>query len=369
MRIWVLGTKGLPANYGGFETFAEQLVKTKNDNKLRFIIVNEKDIRKHKCVRYTKNTLILRSPFLATGIQSIAHDTWSLFIALKKSCSCRLENDKILLLGTSGGLALPILKLIFRAKPISITTNIAGLEWSRDKWGWAAQKLLKLSEFFCVRYSDEVVTDNIELQRYCYKEYGKKTHFIPYGGDQYLSIPPDPSILGDLPTQFDFALARAQSDNNLELLLESYASSSLNLVLVSNWKSCKFGVDLQKKYSEYSNLHLIGPIYEKSKISALYKFCRFYVHGHSAGGTNPTLVEAMNEGCDILAFGVAYNIETTQNEAQYFNCVASLEKLTNSWDLDTSSKRAFKLQSIAKKSYRWRSVCNDYIELMDKITS
>jgi len=369
MRIWIIGTKGLPANYGGFETFVEQLCMKSYSKNVKFVVINESNGKRNYVRKYSKKVSVLESPFLATGFQSVLHDAWSLFISIKKSTSQFSNNNKILLLGTSGGWALPFLRLFFRINRPLIVTNIAGLEWTRAKWGFLARMFLKLSELLCVKYSDVVVTDNIELKRYCLKEYGVETQFIPYGGDQYSMINPNIKILDDLPEQFDFAMARAQPDNNLEILLEAYAGSNLNLVLVSNWKSCKFGIELQKKYLKYSNLHLIGPIYEKSKLRALYKYSRFYVHGHSSGGTNPTLVEAMNEGCDVLAYDVIYNIETTQNEALYFKCVKSLKFLISNWNLNTSSERVIKLSFIAKDIYTWQSVCNDYIELMDRCNS
>jgi len=368
MRIWVVGTKGLPANYGGFETFVEQLCSRNYKKRIKFVGVNESSGRSFGVKKYSKDVAILQSPFLATGPQSLLHDAWSLFVAVKKSVSEDSIDDKILLLGTSGGWCLPFLRMLYKDQPTLIVTNIAGLEWTRSKWGWMTRKFLKLSEFLCVRYSDVVVTDNIELKRYCFKEYGVKTHFIPYGGDQYTDVQPDDEFLKFMPEQFDFALARAQPDNNLELLLKAYSESNFNLVLVSNWDSCEFGIDLKNKYLEYANLHLVGPIYEKSKLRALYKHCRLYVHGHAAGGTNPTLVEAMNEGCDVVAFGVIYNIETTQNQALYFSSPQTLLGLLDNWDQSESIERVAKLQSIAKNNYTWQTVCDDYIKLIEDNT-
>ena len=207
-----------------------------------------------------------------------------------------------------------------------------------------------------------VLTSDNDVIKSDFAEYNKDSVVIPYGGDQYLEAIPNPFVFDefDLPDNFDFAMARAQIDNNMEIILQAYVNSGLELVFVSNWKSSQFGMKMYEKYSHKPNLNLIGPIYDTGKIKALHLRARAYVHGHSAGGTNPVLVESMWAKLPAIAYDVSFNRFTTRNEAIYFSTAEELAALTTQMTDETCSDIAGNLFSVAQEFYKWEQVLSSY---------
>jgi glycosyltransferase involved in cell wall biosynthesis len=270
----------------------------------------------------------------------------------------------LLILGTSATFALPLFRFLF--PKVTYIVNMAGLEWSRSKWGPFARWYLKLNEKIAAKFSHFLVTDNMGLKDYVESEYKEDSFLIPYGGDQFLYASNKPEVFDEfsLPSVFDFAMARSQIDNNMEVILDAYAKSGLELVFVSNWNSTKYGQVIFQKYNKFSNLNLIGPIYDIGKIKALYSRTRLYVHGHSAGGTNPVLVESMWARLPILAFDVSFNRHTTQNKAFYFSDADELHELSASITNHALSDCAKSLFEIANNLYKWENVISLYESLI-----
>ena len=159
-------------------------------------------------------------------------------------------------------------------------------------------------------------------------------------------------------------MARAQVDNNMEVILDAYAKSGLDLVFVSNWTSSKFGRMMLNKYGEIPNLKLIGPIYDVRKIKALFERTRIYIHGHSAGGTNPVLVESMWARLPIVAFDVPFNKHTTEFKAFYFSGTDDLVRLTRSLTDESLSRCADELFQTANQLYKWEDIRASYETLL-----
>ena len=164
--------------------------------------------------------------------------------------------------------------------------------------------------------------------------------------------------------QFDFAMARAQSDNNLELILDAYEQSGETLVFVSNWDSSQFGKAMRTKYAGIPNLHLVGPIYDLAKVKAIQLRTRLYVHGHSAGGTNPALVEAMWAGLPTFAFDVSFNRHTTDQKALYFANSAELVQLLRAFDDEWAKISSKALRAVAQRKFMWCDVRIGYMNLL-----
>jgi glycosyltransferase involved in cell wall biosynthesis len=142
-----------------------------------------------------------------------------------------------------------------------------------------------------------------------------------------------------------------------------------NIVCVGNWLNNDYGKNLKKEYENNKNIFLLDPIYDQKTLNQFRSNCSLYVHGHSAGGTNPSLVEAMYLKLPIYAFGINYNRETTANKAAYFNDVNELVLLIKNQDEDTLSSIAKNMQTIAMERYTWSSVCNKYSNLFSNKNS
>jgi glycosyltransferase involved in cell wall biosynthesis len=239
---------------------------------------------------------------------------------------------------------------------------MAGLEWSRGKWGRVARAILKHNESSAVRYANTLIADNQGLVDYVKTEYGKESICIAYGGDQFLTVTPDLRIFNEysLPMKFDFSMARAQIDNNMEMILRAYSNSGLPLVFISNWESCAYGKKIRKKYAHYKNIHLIGPIYDIAKIKAIHRRARMYIHGHSAGGTNPVLVESMWARLPIACFDINFHRHTTNNLAFYFKNSEELENISMSVSKHSMDLCAGEMFNLANHSYSWNTIRSAY---------
>ena len=170
-KIAIIGIAGIPANYGGFETLVDYITKDLNQNFNITVYCSTKSYP-NKLITYNDCKLHYIN-LKANGIQSILYDIRSIFHAIKYA-------DILLILGVSGCVILPLIKLISKKK---IIVNIDGLEWKRQKWNGLAKRFLKLSERFAVKVSDAVIGDNKFIQDYIGQKYGKKAHLIAYGGD------------------------------------------------------------------------------------------------------------------------------------------------------------------------------------------
>lgn len=353
-KLAIVGTVGLPANYGGFETLTEYLVKELSSCFEITVYCSKK--RYNTTLRSYNNAKLVYINLDANGLSSIAYDILSLRHAKKYA-------DIILLLGVSGTLYLPFIN---RKKTI-IVTNIDGLEWRREKWGKLQRKLLHFLESLAVKYSTHVVADNQAIVNYVSQAYNKQATLIEYGGDHVFTpklTSKDKEEYPFLNGAYSFMVARIEPENNISLILEAFTKTEKTLVLVGNWHNSQFSKELKAQYSIYQNIHLIGPIYDQTILNKLRAHCSFYIHGHSAGGTNPSLVEAMNLSLDIIAYDCDFNRFTTQGEALYFSCAQELTTLIEK--TKPSRKRKTALHEIAQSRYTWKIISKKYKEIFSK---
>ncbi|MBW1293904.1 DUF1972 domain-containing protein [Aquimarina litoralis] len=353
VKIAVIGTVGVPGIYGGFETLADYLIQNLS-NEFDFTVYCSKKKYKDRPKTYHGARLIYL-PIEANGKSSILYDIVSIFHAL-------FYADTLLILGVSGAFVLPFVKLFTRKK---IITNIDGLEWKRDKWGKYAKKYLKKQEEIAVNYSHEIISDNKGIQDHVSESYNSSSNLIAYGGDHvfYEKLNSDTKTKYNLPDKYAFKVCRIEPENNIHIILEAFRNTNLNLVLVGNWNNNLYGTELKNEYTD-DNLYLLDPIYDQKKLNELRSNCWFYIHGHSAGGTNPSLVEAMNLGLAIIAFDVHYNRFTTNNKAVYFKTAQDLkEKLNYIIEHDEIVKIGSKMKSIAKEEYTWPVISKKYKNL------
>lgn len=354
--LHIVSIVGVPGSYGGFETLADYLLDSVPIRRAGCTVYCEQQIVDRQGPTY-KGARLMPLRWRATGWQSILFDTWGLWKGSR-------QGGVVLVLGTSATFWLPLLRRLFPR--VRYVVNMGGLEWARSKWGGAAQRLLKYNEAAAARSAHVFIADNQGLIDYVRRTYNRPCVLIAYGGDQFEAIAADFSVFDDhdLPARYDFAMARAQVDNNLELILDAYVESGLPLVFVSNWSSSPYGQTIRERYRQYPNLFLIGPIYEPAKVKALHQRVRVYVHGHSAGGTNPVLVEAMWAGLPTLAFDVPFNRFTTHEHGFYFETRDQLVALSRQTPPDALAKSGAALRATAERTYSWAAIRQAYEEII-----
>lgn len=359
-RLSIIGTVGLPAKYGGFETLTEHLVENLNKEYDMRVYCSGKQIAKSERKSSYKGAKLSYLPLNANGIQSIPYDTLSIIHALFKS-------DVLLILGVAGAWILPFVRLLTNKK---IIISIDGIEWKRDKWNWLAKWYLFWAESIAVKYSHIDISDNEAIQDYTAARYGSLSRIIEYGGDHTIKVAKNPEAINQYPfleKDYAFKVCRIEPENNVHVILSAFSKNkNLPLVIVGNWNNSEYGIKLKNKYQHQDHIHLLDPIYDQENLDVLRSNAALYIHGHSAGGTNPSLVEAMYLGLPILAYGVSYNRVTTENKAHYFY----LEEEINSFleQLDNLNLKACgnELEKIAQLRYTWKGIAKRYQLLVEE---
>ena len=351
MKIAIVGTQGVPNHYGGFETLATFLAEHLSDQIDMTIYCSSID-QPNRPSQFCKSSLRY-IPFSSHGFPGMLYDMISLYEAVKK-------NDVVLLLGLGAGYLLPFLSKKQRQK---IILNFGGLDWKRNKWALPAKKVIHISEGLLVKNIPHIVADNRAIQHYIESNYHKKSTMIAYGGDQAFPVALTAKDIEQYPFlqhPYAFSVCRIQSDNQIELLLASFAQTSMPFVLVGNWSSSSFGRKIREKYQSIPQLHMLDAIYEPTALNKLRSNCKIYMHGHTAGGTNPSLVEAMYLGLPIAAYSSTYNESVTLDKAVYFKDQKSLVDLIN--NIDTLDLKAIgnEMKIIALADYTWSKIIDHY---------
>lgn len=360
-KVAVVGTVGVPACYGGFETLVHQLVKRDNEEVEYIVYCSSKAYPKEKRLKSFYNSRLVYIPISSNGSRSILYDIISLFDAVFRA-------KIILVLGVSGMIILPFLKFFCRKH--SFIVHIDGLEWRREKWNRVIKFFLKASEAIAVKYANRIIADNKAIQDYVTEEYSRQSTLIAYGADHiHTSVPIDPCRKRVLqPDSYAFSVCRIEPENNVHVILEAFARcSSRNLKFVGNWQNSKYGRRLFQKYSCYPNIELLDPVYDQKKLDQLRSNCLYYMHGHSAGGTNPSLVEAMYLSLPVVCFDVSYNRETTENKAIYFTDEVHLVEMIKTIDTIRLSEFANQLKMVSDRRYTWSRIGSEYVALIKDV--
>lgn len=351
-KIGIIGTNGLPGRYGGWDQLLNHL--TEDLHEKYELVVYTSSYNAVKGLKEFNGAQLKIIPLKANGAQSILYDAVSMVHAA-------IKYDVLLVLGTSGCIFLPLIKLFGK----KIILNPDGAEWKRKKWNKYIKWFLKKSEEFGVKYADVVVSDNKRIQEFILEEYGKDSVLIEYGGDNAKYVPISEVTEGKYGIKKDryaFKVCRIEPENNIDLILDAFKGLEIPLVLIGNWEFSEYGSNLRKKNNQYKNLVLLDPIYEQQILDELRSNCGIYVHGHSVGGTNPSLVEAMNLALCCIVYDVNYNRETTENSAIYFSDVDGLREQVINFlknEMDTDSIRN-KMKEIAVRRYLWDMIVTKY---------
>lgn len=349
-KVAIIGTVGVPANYGGFETLVENIIGENASEGIEYTVFCSSKSYKEQKAEY-KGAKLKYIGLKANGAQSTPYDILSMTKTTNKY-------DVALVLGVSGCIFLPIFRLWFRNKLI---VNIDGLEHRRDKWGRFAKWFLRKSEAMAVKYADVIVADNKGIQDYVTETYHKDSALIAYGGDhveRQVTDEVQDRVLKEYGIEKDdyaISVCRIEPENNCHVILEAFSKTNKKLIYIGNWERSDYGKALKEKYSKFPNINIHNPEYDLDTLYALRSHAAMYIHGHSAGGTNPSLVEAMFFGKPILAFDCIYNRATTGHKAYYFKDSDELASLIGKKELDGVA-----MNEMAEKEYTWKRIASQY---------
>lgn len=358
-KVAIIGTVGLPAKYGGFETLVNHLVQNMDQEKYEITVYCTKTkYKKEERISTFKGALLKYMPFDANGIQSIPYDTISIIHAALKS-------DVLLILGVAGAWILPFVRWFTNKK---IVISIDGIEWRREKWNMLARWYLLWAEGIAVKYSHIDISDNESIQNYTAARYGTLSRVVEYGADHVNRLKLTEEVKNQYPvlrSPYALKVCRVEPENNVHNVLKAFSlMPKRNLVIIGNWDNSFYGKKLRRKYKMYSNIHMLDPIYDQNILDQFRTNAYLYIHGHSAGGTNPALVEAMYLGLPIITFGVSYNKTTTEGKALYFYDAESLKQIIESATLPSLKELGQVMFKIASRRYVWDKIAIKYQDLV-----
>lgn len=348
IKLHIVGVTGYPGVYGGFETLVNNLVEhSLFKDKYKITVYCGKhyvNTDEDALVPYNVERVFL--PLSANGISSILFDGIGLIYSRFKRA------DVVLVLGVSGAYMFPLLRVFGGPK---IICNIDGLEWRREKWGSIARFVLRSLEWFAVRFSTVVVSDNAVISKYLFDSYGVKGHLIEYGGDHAST---DVEVAYKFPFEkFDYSLCRIEPENNIEMILSTYSKSKRNLIIAGNWEHSKFSRSLKQEYGSYANIRCMPANYDPIFLIAIRSFSDLYIHGHSAGGTNPSLVEAIHFDAPIIAYDCDFNRSTLENQGNYFSSSQELCEILNNEHFEPTHLNM-------RQKYSWDRIVKEYSSLI-----
>lgn len=346
MTVSFIGSAGVPNRYGGFESFLEHCTPTIAARGIPVIVTcdarlyhdHEPDFRG------------VRREFLtvpANGAPSVIHDALAFLRIFSRS-------DQIVVLGVSGGPWFPLFRLLCGITGKRLIVNIDGVEWRRTKFSARKRQLLKLFDTLAQRFSHHVVYDNEGLYEYLTESAKKKSTCIAYPGDHVLRL----ENAARKP-RTALTVCRIEPENNLELLIEGALRSTLTeYTIVGNWNHSDYARALRGRYTSEPLLRLLDPIYDPIKLAELRESCAYYLHGHSVGGTNPSLVEMLFYDCEILCFDVEFNTNSAGQGARYFKTADDLQCA-----LDSPMPRAVARQDLRSR-YTAEAIADAYIQVI-----
>ena len=360
MKIAILGTRGIPNNYGGFEQCAEYLSVGLVERGHEVTIYNP-EFHPYKDNEY-KGVKIIYQPspqyYLGASAANFIYDFYCLKHAVNTDVDIILEL----------GLITSSLSIILcNRKGKIIVTNLDGLEWKRSKWNWAIQKVTKMLERYGLIFSDYIISDNIGIQEYIKNEYNKESYFIPYGASKTHFLDPNVLIEYNLkPYKYLLSVARIEPENNLEIMIEGYLKSKSDLpyIIVGNHLT-PYADYLKDKYRN-KGIFFIGGIFNKYHLDILRHFSKFYIHGHSVGGTNPALLEAMAAQAFIFAHNNKFNYSVINENAKYFSNEFDLSKLINQKHYNRKKLTDNNLKKI-QDVYNWDYIISRYEKYFHEI--
>ena len=354
-QVAIVGIQGVPARYGGFETLVENIIGDNCSPEVHYTVFCSGKDCATRTETYKGVKLKYVSLFRANGVQSTLYDILSMV-------KCLRGYDAVVILGVSGCIFLPVFRLLYHKRLI---VNIDGLEYKRAKWGRFAKWFLRTSEMMAIRNADIIIADNKAIQDYVIEKYHRTVELITYGGDHVFQEISEERINDVLnhysltPREYAISVCRIEPENNCHVVLEAFCKTDKRLIFIGNWQRSEYGKGLKDKYGDYTNITILDPIYDLEILYSLRVNAGQYIHGHSAGGTNPSLVEAMSLGVPIIAFDVVYNRETTQNKAFYFKNVEELILLFNK-KKELLSMNAKSMKEIAEREYVWCKIARQY---------
>ena len=303
MRIALVGTRGVPARYGGFETCVEE-VGSRLAEKGHEVVVYCRTLGRGRepRAREFRGMRLVHLPTVRTRrLETLVHTGLSVaHLAFHKV-------DAVILFNAANAVWLPIV----RAAGMPVATHVDGLEWRRAKWGRFGRRYYRVAEAYAVNLSDAIIADAVGIQDYYAAEFGISSELLAYGAPILTDGRADRlGELGLAAREYHLVVARFEPENHVDVIVDGYSRSSAKkpLVVVGSAPYSDRYTSRVRSLAD-SRVRFLGAVWDGELLDQLYANCTTYLHGHSVGGTNPSLLRAVGAGAAVIAFDVTFNRE------------------------------------------------------------
>ncbi|RZU34445.1 DUF1972 domain-containing protein [Blastococcus saxobsidens] len=360
MRIAMVGTRGVPARYGGFETAVEEVGRRLAD-------------RGHRVVVYCRTTpgddqrpsqhlgmeLVHLPAARKRSLETLSHSALSVAHLLAR------RPDAAFVFNAANAPLLPAL----RAARIPVATHVDGLEWKRAKWGPIGQRYYRVAESLAVRWSDALIADAQGIADYYRSEFGAPTTLLTYGAPRIAPGTDKLAELGLTPGGYHLLVARFEPENHVDVIVDGYRRSGATRPLVvvgSAPYSDAYTARVHGLADE--RVRFLGGVWDQDQLDQLYAHSYTYLHGHSVGGTNPSLLRAIGAGAAVLAYDVDFNREVVEDAGRFFASPADVAALVDAAEADPRSvRRAGERGRELATGYDWDEVAAGYEQLARRL--
>lgn len=379
-HVFIIGSKGIPANYGGFETFVEKLTKGQQSINIKYhvsCLSNNDDEFEYNGARCFN----IKVPNIGSA-KAVYYDILALKESIKYIKRNNIQNAIIYILACRIGPFIGYYKSKLKRLGCSLFVNPDGHEWKRAKWNKVIREYWKISERYMVKHADLLVCDSKNIEKYIkenYKKYNPKTIFIAYGANvEKSNLSDDSSKIINWykeknikKKEYYLVVGRFVPENNFEIMISEFMKSNTkkDLVLITNVEKNRFYEKLKAKtrFDNDNRIKFVGTVYDQELLTKIRENAYGYIHGHEVGGTNPSLLEALAITDLNLLLDVGFNREVGANGALYFNKINNnLSSLID--ELDSFNELEIlgyskKAKSRIEQEYTWEKIISDYENL------
>ena len=374
LRIGMIGTRGVPAAYGGFETAIEEIGSRLAERGHDVVVHCRRgnaaklsgdpatpDPTTHRGMR-----LVHLPAVRGKAVETLSHTAMS---GLRHVL--RRDTDVNFVFNPANAPLLPLL----RGADTPVVVHVDGLDWKRGKWGPVGRAYYRRAEALSVRWADALIADAVGIQDYYRQEFDVDTTMLSYGAPVLGSIGSDALAgLGLAPHGYHLVVARLEPENHVEMIVEGYhrSSATMPLVVVGTAPYAADYIDrIERTAAADPRIRLLGGVWDQDVLNQLYGNALTYVHGHSVGGTNPSLLRAMGAAASTLAYDVVFNREVLGADARYFGDAEDLPSLLTQAEADPVGqvRQGERLAVRVRERYDWDRVTDGYENLARRVVS
>lgn len=360
LSIAMVGTRGVPARYGGFETAVEEVGRRLADrgHAVRVYCRRDRTSPAPPLTEHLGMRLVTQPALRRRSLETLSHTALSVAHLVAR------RTDVAFVFNAANSPFLPVL----RAARVPVATHVDGLEWRRAKWGPTGRRYYRTAEALAVRWSDALIADAQGIADYYTDEFGARTELLSYGAPVLRDAGTGKLAGFDVtPQGYHLVVARFEPENHVDVAVAGYVASDARLPLLVVG-SAPYADEYTRRVHALAGgdprVRFLGGVWDQDALDQLYAHALTYVHGHSVGGTNPSLLRALGAGTATLAYDVSFNREVLGDAGRYFADAADVARLVQDAEADPgdSAARGRTLQERAL-DYDWDAVADGYERL------